>query len=58
MAWKRFEGEAAIKESTRQLKALVKILKLNEVSKSDLPEVCQTIDTFINITSENDGNAS
>ena len=52
MAWKRFEGETAIKESTRQLKALVKILKLNEVSKSDLPEVCQTIDTFINITSE------
>ncbi len=50
MALKKFEANESIREATSQLKTLVKMLKLNEVSKNDLPDACQTIDTFINIT--------
>jgi hypothetical protein len=52
MALMKFEENENIQNCTDQIKALIKMLKLEEVSKSDLPDVCQTIDTFINITTE------
>ena len=52
MALMKFEENENIQNCTDQIKALIKMLKLEEVSKSDLPDVCQTIDTFISITTE------